>query len=169
MGRHAWVLALTALLSGCGSNAAEEAETPADSAASVEAVDSTASSGAKACDVVSAAELARFTGLQLEEGRLTNDYGGVSQCRWSRVGGTDNGVTVSVREDGDLENYRGVPGAVAVSGVGEEAVWNPRSHQMAFRVGRRTASITFLYDDGRESQAREIAAVIQRALAAATP
>jgi hypothetical protein len=123
--------------------------------------------GPKACDVVTTAELERITGLELEEGQLTNDYGGVSQCRWSRAGGSDNGVTVSVREQGDMTIYTSVPGAVTVRGMGDEAVWNPISHQLAFRIGPRIASLTFLYDEGRESQARDIATIIQGALAAA--
>jgi hypothetical protein len=161
--RLALLFGLAATAAACGSDAASEAERVEDSAA-VPVRDS-ASSGSRACDVVSTADLARITGLQLEEGRLTNDYGGVSQCRWNRSGGTDNGVSVSVREQGDMTIYTSVPGAVPVRGLGDEAVWNPISHQMALRVGPRIGSVTFLYDDGSESQAREIATIIQRALA----
>jgi hypothetical protein len=163
--RRGLVFGLAAAAMACGSDAANEAARVDDSA--VVAVPDSASSGIKACEVVSTGDLARITGLQLEEGRLTNDYGGVSQCRWSRAGGTDNGVSVSVREQGDMEIYTSVPGAVPVRGLGDDAVWNPISHQMAVRVGPRIGSVTFLYDDGRESQAREIAAIIQRALAPA--
>jgi hypothetical protein len=160
-----WATTLAA--SACRSDVPGTEAGGADSAAAPAATDLMTSAGPKACDVVSTADLARITGLELEQGVLTNDYGGVSQCRWKRAGGTDNGVTVSVREQGDMGIYTSVPGATAVQGIGDEAVWNPNTHQLAFRVGSRIASMTFLFDEGREQWAREIAGIIHRALAAA--
>ena len=168
-GRYVWwVLGAMALAGGCGAEeAGSEGEAGGADSAATPAADSVISTGPKACDVVATADLSRITGIELQQGVLTNDYGGVSQCRWRRASGTDNGVTISVREQGDMGIYTSVPGATAVQGIGDEAVWNPVSHQLAFRVGPRIASLTFLFDEGREQWAREIAGLIQKELAAA--
>ena len=149
------------LFAACQSRPADDDASAGDSAAvTTAAADSSVASGPKACDLVSAAELSRVTALELEEGRLTNDYGGVSQCRWSRAGGTDNGVAISLREQGDMAIYTSVPGSAPVQGLGDEAVWNQTTKQLAVRSGQRIASVTFLYPEGREQQARDIVIIL---------
>src|SRR5688572_17204992 len=155
------------LVTACGGGASDEsAGESADSAAVADSARA-AGSAMTACDLASAAELSRIIGIALQEGTLASDYLGVSQCRWKREAGTDDGVAITHRGQGDMGNYTSVPGSRPAAGIGDEAVWNPDTDQMAVRKGTTITSISFLFD-GREAWAREIAGVILERLAAAS-
>lgn len=132
----AWVALLVA---GCGDakKAAPEAAPRADTAV-IEAADTRP----KACDIVSAADIASVTNVKVGPGVTTNDYMGVSQCRFDAD--TTRALMVSLHHTGNIENYRSVPGATAVEGIGDVAVWNQKTGQLAFRQGAAVVSISFL-------------------------
>lgn len=149
-------LAAVALALACSEADAPRAAVHADSTAvgSGAAVDSSA---IKACDVVTEAELERIVGRELAPARTTNDYAGDSQCRWDLPGDAQRGVSISIHEHGDLENYRRVPGSEAAAGLGDAAVWNATYGQLALLDGERVLSVGLLYDDPQRAHAEEIA------------
>jgi len=154
-----WMTAMLLLAAACNqpqSNLAEEE--PSDS---VNAVPDTlvATPGPKACEIVSTEELERIVGFDLEDGRTTNDYLGVSQCRWDRENGDEGGVSVTVRERGDMEIYRAVPGSTPVTGIGDEAVWSESLNQLAFRRRERVMSVSLLFKPANRAMAEQIARI----------
>ena len=131
-----------------GGTAADSAEAVADLAADT--------AGVTACDLVTAGMLTSIVGETFRAGRTTNDYMGVSQCKWDRVSG-DGDVTVSLHRKGNFENYARVPGATPVSGLGDEAVWNEETRQLAVRSGEAVMSVSFLFEPVEREWAEEIA------------
>jgi hypothetical protein len=160
------ILAL-ASLSACGPSAADREAAAADSAAAAAEVarrDSIAlEAGLDACELVTTADLARISGLDLREGQLLGNFQGVSQCRWDQVGveASNSGYSISLRQPGDMGIYSSVQGATPVAGLGDEAYWNPNTHQMALRVGTRVASLAVLIENAaRDRWTREAADLV---------
>ena len=119
-----------------------------------------------ACTLISIPELERVTGwTTLEPGAVTEDYRGYSRCDW-RHGGLVSFLALVVNDHGNFEDYRKVPGAVPVSGVGEAAVWNPVTRQLGVQVSPGTISVNFLGGVARKEWAEEIARTVIRALQA---
>lgn len=116
-----------------------------------------ASPGPKACEVVGTDELQQITGLTLKAGRTMNDYLGVSQCQWDRQNGDQGGVSITVRERGDMSIYKAVPGSTPVTGIGDEAVWAESLNQLAVRVGERVLSVSLLFPPPNRDMAEQIA------------
>jgi hypothetical protein len=150
------VVVLWACSSASDERPAPEANAARDSSTSAEAAPA-ASAGVKACDLVNTPDLERIVGIELQPARTTNDYLGVSQCRWDRATGGEGGISIALHEHGDIENYRKVPGSSPVTGVGDEAVWNADTNQLGFRKDAAVISISFLFSPSRLQWAREIA------------
>ena len=112
----------------------------------------------KACDLVNEAELEQILAVDLAAARTTNDYAGDSQCKWDLPGDGQRGVSVSLRQNFGLSNYR-VPGAVTVAGVGDSAVWNASAGQLAAQKDTRVVSIGVLLDDPAREDAERIARI----------
>ena len=155
---------LVFLAFGCSAGGdAAPGGTATDSAAAVAgAAGDTA--GVKACDLATAESLTSIVGQEFRAGRTTNDYMGVSQCKWDRVSG-DGDVTVSLHLEGNFENYARVPGATTVSGLGDEAVWNAGTRQLAVRSGAAVMSVSFLFEPAEREWAEAIARAGVEALA----
>ena len=150
------VLAIFAI-QACGGDPrpAEEPAIGADTAAVAASVD-TASSGPKACDLLTNTDIASVTRVDVVAGKTVNDYMGVSQCRFDRADSTQV-VMVSLHEHGDIGNYTKVPGATSVAGIGDAAVWNPQTNQLAFKRGDAVASISFLSAPAERAWAQSLA------------
>jgi diadenosine tetraphosphate (Ap4A) HIT family hydrolase len=133
---------------------AEEPAIGADTAAT--AASEVIASGPKACDLLTNADIASVTKIDVVAGKTVNDYMGVSQCRFDRADSTQV-VMVSLHEKGDIGNYTKVPGAESVTGIGDAAVWNPQTNQLAFRRGEAVASISFLSTPAKSAWARSLA------------
>jgi hypothetical protein len=150
------VLAIVAT-QACGGDPrpAEEPAIGADTAAVAASID-TSSSGPKACDLLTSAEITSVTRVDVVAGKTVNDYMGVSQCRFDRADSTQI-VMVSLHEHGEIGNYTKVPGATNVAGIGDAAVWNPQTSQLAFQRGDAVASISFLSPSADVAWARSLA------------
>jgi hypothetical protein len=155
--RRALCTAAAFVLWACSSGDEQPAPEAAPDASTSAEVTPVTSSGVKACDVISTEDLERIIGIELQPARTTNDYLGVSQCRWDRATGSEGGVSIALHEHGDIENYRRVPGSSPVAGVGDEAVWNANTNQLGFRKGEAVLSISFLFSPSRLEWARDIA------------
>ena len=136
---------------------AAAAERPAGADTISDADTSAVTAVLKACDLVSEAELERILAVDLEPGTLVNDYAGVSQCRWYLPGDRQRGVSISLYERGDLENYRRVPGSIGAPGVGDAAVWNAGVGQLAVTRGERLVSVGLLIAEPQREDAELIA------------
>lgn len=136
MHKRVW---LALLIAGCSDaeKALQDSATPADTVI-VEAADTRP----KACQIITAADVAAVTKVKVGDGVTTNDYMGVSQCRFDAD--TVQALMVSVHHEGNIENYRSVPGASEIDGIGDAAVWNQQTGQLAFRQGAAVVSISFL-------------------------
>lgn len=119
-------------------------------------VQETAALGPKACALLSADEVAAVTDVAFEAGVVAHDYAGSSQCRFDHHDGTQ-GIMFTVHTHGDIENYRKVPGSEEVAGLGQAAVWNEGTDQLAVRVGDVVFSISFLTTPSRRQWAVRIA------------
>lgn len=146
-------LLVAVFLAGCSEPAPAPAPGAADTAS---AAAGSASSGLKACDLLSAAQIGAIIGAALEAGVTTNDYMGVSQCRFDRTDDSQ-AVMISLHDHGDLGNYERVPGAVPASGLGDGAVWNAGTQQLAVRDGAAVLSISFLLPAARQEWAEQLA------------
>jgi hypothetical protein len=148
------------LLAGCSDadNAAQDSAPPADTAV-VEAADTRP----KACQIITATDVASVTKVKVGEGVTTNDYMGVSQCRFDAD--TTQALMVSLHHEGNIENYRSVPGASEVDGIGDVAIWNQNTGQLAFRQGTAVVSISFLATPADPQWARALARTASAKLA----
>lgn len=142
-------LASVLVLTACGRPAAQR---------NAAAVDSVARPAAEpmACRLVALDEVRRITGLELKAGMQTADYQGYSICQWDKVAG-GAALTLVVNRNGEFFNYQNVPGAVPLSGLGEDAVWNPQVHQMGIKLAQGTMSVNFLSEPFERKWAEEIA------------
>src|SRR5207253_6807484 len=61
-----------------------------------------------ACRLLNKADFARVTGSKFQEGVTTNDYLGVSQCRFNVAGDPNGGAMVALHLQGNLDDYRKV-------------------------------------------------------------
>jgi hypothetical protein len=120
------------------------------------AVQDTTAQGPKACELLSSDAIAAVTNAAFKEGVTAHDYAGSSQCRFDHEDGTQ-GIMFTLHRRGDIENYRKVPGSEAVAGLGDAAVWNQGTHQLAVRVGDAVFSISFLTTTPRQRWAVQIA------------
>jgi hypothetical protein len=146
------------LAAGCNDGARKAAVTTADSAVSGEAAPAAESAqGAKACDLMTVDDARRITGVELQAGVTTNDYMGSSQCRFDRSDGSRTGIMIALHTHGEIENYRKVPGSTEVDGLGDAAVWNPQTSQLAVRSGDGVFSISFLFTPAQRAWAIELA------------
>jgi hypothetical protein len=143
-------------LQACGGEprAAEEPAAGADTVTAAR-VDSQAS-GPKACDLLTNADIASITQVDVVAGKTVNDYMGVSQCRFDRADSTQ-AVMLSLHEHGDIENYTKVPGATSVANIGDAAVWNSQTQQLAFKRGDAVASVSFLFTPADPAWAQRLA------------
>lgn len=144
-----------------GGGRSEEDAAPA--ASDSIATDGAVAMGPKACDLAAEADLERITARELQPARTTNDYMGVSQCQWDAADAPDSGIVISLHQNGRFENYQRVEGSTPVEGIGDEAVWNPTSRQLAFRQGAAVVSISFLMEPAERKWGEEIGrAVVAR-------
>ena len=119
--------------------------------------------GPKACDLLTRVDIKTATGREVGAGIVTNDYMGVSQCRFDQADSTQV-VMVSLHQQGDIENYRKVPGAADVAGLADAAVWNPQTMQIAFRRDSAVVSVSLLFEGAEQRMARELAEIALRQL-----
>lgn len=117
----------------------------------------TASSGPKACDLLTAEEIESIIAIDVDAGETISNYGGVSQCQFNRAGGSEGAVMVSLHEQGEILNYQKVPGSARVAGLGDVAVWNPQTNQFAVKKGAAVVSISFLFSPARQEWATRLA------------
>ena len=154
---------LCLLVVACADAADPDARVAADSAPPAVVDDAAAaapdSAALKACDLASESELEDILGLELEPARTTNDYAGVSQCRWDLPGDAQRGVSISFYERGEIEKYRRVPGSANVPGLGDAAVWNPDVGQLAVLRGARLVSVGLLVERPQRGDAERIARI----------
>jgi diadenosine tetraphosphate (Ap4A) HIT family hydrolase len=150
------VLAILLAVQACGGEPrpAEEPAIGADTVAT--ATVEAPARGPKACDLLTTADIASVTEVDVVAGKTVNDYMGVSQCRFDRADSTQ-AIMVSLHEKGDIENYSKVPGATTVANIGDAAVWNPQTNQLAFKRGDAVASISFLFTPAEPAWARSLA------------
>lgn len=157
MTRHA-LLCAAVLLGACGGDARETQPGAADSAARAETAAPPQSSGPRACDLLTVEEIEHATSLDLDGGVTVSDYMGVSQCQWQRAGGgADGGVMVSLHEHGEILNYQKVPGSEMIGGLGDGAVWNPQTNQLAVKRGEAVVSISFMFSPAEQAWATSLA------------
>ena len=149
------LLVIVALVVACGR--APDAEQSATVDTTTAAVADSSWSGPKACELVSAADIKRITGVDVKAGITTNDYAGDSQCRFDRSTGADPLVMVTLHAHGNIEPYRRVPGSVAVSGIGDGAVWSDTNSQLAVRLGEAVFSFSFLSPPAKKQWGSELA------------
>ena len=145
----ALALALATALTACGRPAAQRSNVAGDSAAQPAAEP-------MACRLVTLDELRTITGLDLKAGMQTADYQGYSICQWDKAAG-GAALTLVVNQNGNFFNYQNVPGAVPLSGLGEDAVWNPQVHQMGVQLPKGTMSVNFLSEPFERKWAEQIA------------
>jgi hypothetical protein len=156
--RIVFCLLALALVTACDDGARKASVAAADSAVSGEAAPPVESvPGVKACDLMTAEDARRITAVELQTGVTTNDYMGSSQCRFDRADGSRTGIMISLHTHGDIENYRKVPGSTQVDGLGDAAVWNPQTNQLAVRSGDAVFSISFLFAPAQRAWAVELA------------
>lgn len=135
-----WVVLL---ICGCSSPNDDAARSTADSSfVAAQAGDSVAS-GQKACALLTADDVTAVTGITHVAGVATHDYGGSTQCRYDRSDRTQ-GIMFTTHAQGDIENYRRVPGSLHVDKIGDAAVWNDGTAQLAVKNGGGVFSISFL-------------------------
>lgn len=113
----------------------------------------------KACKLVTTSDIQHIANIEVAAGITTNDYMGVSQCRYNFANKDAGAILISLHEHGDIENYRTVPGAVEVSDLDDVAVWNPHTGQLAARRGEAVVSISFLYSPADRKMAENLARV----------
>lgn len=154
---------LLVLLAGC--RAANDSQTQAKldtmtktSSAARPAAD-TASTGVKACELISADDVKQVTGITFEQGVTTNDYGGDSQCRFPERSDTTHALMVTLHDHGKLTAYQNVPGSSVIGGLGDEAVWHGGNRQLAVRRGDAVFSISFLQDPANKQWAIKLARI----------
>lgn len=144
-------------LSGC-ERAGRSAQVAADSARTADSI--TAANtyhGPKACDLLSADDVAKAIAGTYRTGVVTNDYMGDSQCKLeSSDTAAHPTVMLTLHVKGNFEPYRKVPGIDKVAGIGDEAVWNPRANQLGVRVGEAVFSVSLL-GKAREEWATKLA------------
>ena len=157
-GSRSRTLACALLLVACTDAERPTTDPPADSAATTAAADSTT---LNACDLIGETELEEILRLELDSARLTNDYGGDSQCKWDLPGDAQRGVSLSLRADFTLDAYRQAPAAVDVPGLADAASWNPAVGQLAAQSGRRVVSVALFVADAQRADAERI---VRRAL-----
>jgi len=165
MRSSARVVPLLLVLLACGGSGDAASDLSADSAAAAAAA-APESTGPKACDLATREELQEIVGGELGEARVTNDYAGSSQCQWDRPGSPE-GVSIALHQNGNLENYRAMPGSVAVTGLGDDAVWNEELNQLAVRQGAAVFSIGMFFNEKRRAWAERIGAIAVAKLTAA--
>lgn len=153
------------LVAACEQSQRAAAAPAADSAAGESPAAEMAHAGPRACDLLTAQDIAAVTKIEVSPGITTNDYMDVSQCRFDRVDGTQ-AVMVSLHRHGDIENYRKVPGAAAAEGVGDAAVWNAQIGQFAVRQGEAVTSISFLFSPADAGWGRSLAHIATAKLTA---
>lgn len=113
--------------------------------------------GVKACDLITNQDAKDATSTVFKPGVVTNDYAGDSQCRFDRESGTDGGIMVSLHEHGDLKNYENVPGSTVVNQLGDGAVWNDNTGQLAVRRDSAVFSISLLSQPANKQHAIALA------------
>jgi hypothetical protein len=153
---RAWVALCGGLLiGGCGTgdNAGRNAAADTSSVIAAHTPDraaaDTAAHGPRACDLLTGADFARVTGVPFEPGTTVNDYMGSSQCRLRRPGAPSSGAMVALHLHGDLDNYRNVPGSLVVGALGDGAIWNPNTGQLAVKKGDAVFSISLFEPKAR--------------------
>lgn len=158
MYRTLWV---ALLITGCS-----DAEKAAPGSAPLvdTAVVGAADTRPKACEIITAGDIRSVTKVAVVAGVTTNDYMGVSQCRFDAD--TAQVLMVSVHHEGNIENYQRVPGATQVDDIGDVAVWNQKTGQLAFRQGAAVVSISFLAVPPDPQWARALARIAATKLAA---
>ena len=144
-----------ALATACGSAPDAESQATPDTAAAPAA--QTVSSGPKACDLVSAEDVRRSSGVEVRPGITTHDYGGASQCRFDTATG-EAFLIVTLHTEGRIDPYQKVPGSVAVDDLGDSAVWSESNAQLAVRNGTSVFSISFLKTPAQKQWATKLAA-----------
>lgn len=153
---------LVLLLTACAREPEQQsAAVPPDSAAAV-------STGLKACDLIATEELERVLSIDLDTGATTSDYMGVSQCQFNRAGSKDGAVMISLHEQGNILNYQKVPGSSSVAGLGDAAVWNPQTNQLAVKRAAAVVSISLLLSPAQQAWATQLARTALISLATAT-
>ncbi|MGQ0816065.1 MAG: hypothetical protein ACT4O1_16670 [Gemmatimonadota bacterium] len=152
------IAAYLIVLSACGGVASDRSGEPStDSVAAAQPPAATVPIGAKACDLLTLENLVSATKHEFKAGVVTNDYMGVSQCRWDRSDKGQDGVMVTLHDHGEISNYRDVPGSVAVIELGAAAVWNAQTSQLAVEVDSAVFSISFLFSPVTRQWAEQLA------------
>jgi hypothetical protein len=141
---------------GGGSTTNATSATPTSAASTAPATaestgGSTEPATANPCDLVTQAEVSQATGVPVEAGILLNDG---KQCQWNYTDPSDQftGLNISFSLDSDpeafAEDQQGGLGTVVVSGVGDEAYFDPagiasiltfRKGDLLFDVGMNVA------------------------------
>lgn len=145
------------LVLACADRVPEPASGQADTAVAAAPAEVTDSGGVKACDLMTVDAARRITGIELAAGVTTNDYMGSSQCRFDRADGSRTGIMIALHRAGDIENYRKVPGSTEVTAVGDAAIWNPQTNQLAVKSDSAVFSISFLFSPAQRAWAIDIA------------
>lgn len=138
---------------------------------SSEAADSAAAkppAAALTCGLITLDEVQKITGEPLKPGAPTPDFKGYSICQWDKPAG-GGAITLVVNQDGNFFNYQNVPGAIVVTGVGEDAVWNPMTHQLGVKLSTGTLSVNFLAEPYNRDWAEQIAKTALGRLSASRP
>lgn len=162
---HVAVAPLLLVLAACSANSDAPRQPAGDTTGSAATGTVTTPAGTRACDLLSAADFTSITGASFETGVTTNDYMGSSQCRYARPGAASGGAMVALHQQGDIANYRNVPGSSVVGGVGDSAVWNRETAQLAVRRGDAVFSISLFARPARREWAVQLARVALTKLA----
>lgn len=112
--------------------------------------------GIKACGLLAPDDIERVTGTAMQNGEITNDYAGDSQCRFKAA--KDSGIVmVTLHKHGAIEPYRHAPNSEDVTGLGDAAAWSPGVSQLAVARGDAVFSISFMSMPAKQAWAKQLA------------
>lgn len=123
------------------------------------------------CALLPAEEVARVTGLDLDEGMLDTSIATIATCTYASTDGTAVVLATVQAGPGTREAYStiGVTGAEPLEGIGDEARYSPGLRSVDALVGERSLSVSVTAGDDPDApelreQAEELAAILADAL-----
>ena len=140
-----------------------ESEATAGATAAPPPADVQPQAALSACDLLTPEEIARVAGFAVGPGRITAT-GNLSHCAWSRLEGTEGGISVTLYDgaqaEGVFASYEEMKGGRPVPGVAGDAIWNADQGGLMIRKGERTVNVTFLYKPVGEEAANALARLV---------
>jgi hypothetical protein len=148
--RQGWILAiLVAIAAACGAASASgtpiggtggagSTPTPAAATSSPQAGGGGGGAGAAACSLVTAAQVSAATNRTITAANPVGGGADQTFCAYVDANGANvvaTGITRGPGAAASLQGFKAVPGYVAVSGLGDAAVWLPGANQLYVSKG----------------------------------